>query len=370
MSRLLDVNLRRGDPVLVKGNEAIAEAAIRAGCKFFFGYPITPQSELPEYMARRMPEAGGTYLQAESEVAAINMVYGAAAVGARVLTSSSSPGISLKQEGISYMCGSQLPGVIVNIMRGGPGLGTLGPTQGDYFQATRGGGHGDYRTICLGPGNLQELVDSMVVAFELADKYRNPVMVLGDGVMGQMMEPVRYPTEEPPQPDKPWKLEGRLGLRPQKVIHCMSIATEPWERFNTLLKEKYEAMAENEQFFELDRTDDADIVIVAFGTASRICRSALDRARAEGIKVGLLRPITVWPFPNKAFEQVLSRGKVRAFLNVELSHGQMIDDTRLAIDGRRPVYLHTRYGGMTPTPKEILERIRAINQEVPCHVGD
>lgn len=370
MSKLIQVELKKGEPVLVKGNEAIAEAAIRAGCRFFFGYPITPQSELPEYMARRMPEVDGTYLQAESEVAAINMVYGAASVGVRVMTSSSSPGFSLKQEGISYLCGSQLPAVLVNIMRGGPGLGNLGPTQGDYFQSTRGGGHGDYRTIAFGPGNLQELVDCMVLAFELADKYRNPVIVLGDGVMGQMMEPVCYPDEAPPLPEKPWKLEGRIGLRPPKVIHCMSIQVEPWEKFNTALYEKYKEISEHEQYYELDRVEDAEIVLVAFGTTARICRTALDRARAEGIKVGLLRPITVWPFPQRAFNQVLGYGKVRTFLNVELSHGQMVDDTRIAVNGRVPVQTHLRWGGMAPTPRELLERIRSIHQEVLSHVGD
>ncbi len=364
MSRLIQHGLRMGEPALVKGNEAIAEAAVRAGCRHFFGYPITPQSELPQYMAKRMPEVGGVYLQAESEVAAVNMVYGAASAGVRVLTSSSSPGFSLKQEGISYLVGSELPCVLVNIMRGGPGLGNLGPTQADYYQATRGGGHGDYRTITFGPGNLQELVDSMVLAYDLADKYRNPVIVIGDGVMGQMMEPVCYPEEEPVQPEKPWKVEGRVGMRPPKVIHCMSIAIDGWVKFNQKLYDKFQLIEENEQYYELIDVEDADIVMVSFGTASRICRTAMERARAEGIKVGMIRPIAVWPFPQKAFEYVLGLGKAKAFLGVELSMGQMIDDVRLAVNGRLPVHLHTKFGGITPTPRELHERLRVINEEV------
>lgn len=362
-SRLADLNhLQRGEPMLVKGNEALAEAAVRAGCRFFFGYPITPQSELPHYMAARLPEVGGTYVQAESEVAAINMVLGASSVGARVLTSSSSPGMSLKQEGISYLSGMELPAVIINIVRTGPALGNLGPCQADYHQAVRGGGHGDYKNIVFGPGNLQEATDCMWLAFELADKYRNPVIVLGDGVMGQMMEPVQYIEQEPALPDKPWKLEGRVGMREPKVIECMDVGMEKMQRLITEHMQKWEAM-QSEALWEFYGAGDAEVLFVSYGTAARVCRSAVDRARAEGLKVGLLRPITLWPFPNEAFEQALDAG-VKHFITVELSAGQMHDDVRLAVNGRRPVDLHATVGGFAPSPRELVERVKGIMQGV------
>lgn len=346
------------EKILMKGNEALAEAAIRAGCQCFFGYPITPQSELPAYLAREMPKRGGVFLQAESEVAAINMVYGAAGAGARVMTSSSSPGISLKQEGISYLCGAELPCVIVNIMRGGPGLGDIQPAQSDYYQATRGGGHGDYRTIVLAPSSVQELVDLVYDAFDLADLYRNPVMILGDGILGQMMEPVVF-KERPKKelPPKDWATTG-MKNRKQNVINSLYLDPVKLEEHNWKLYRKYKEIEEKEVRYEMINCDDADYFVVAYGIAARIALSAIEMARERGIKVGLIRPITLWPYPAKAFEEVISRAK--AFLTVELSLGQMVDDVKLSVNGRAPVYFYGRPGGMVFTAEEILKEIEKM----------
>lgn len=371
--------------VLMKGNEAVGEAAIQAGCRYFFGYPITPQNEVPEYMARRLPEVGGVYLQAESEVAAINMVYGAAGAGVRVMTSSSSPGISLMQEGISYICGAELPCVIVNMVRGGPGLGSIQPAQSDYFQATKGGGHGDYRLIVLAPASLQEIFDLMGLAFPLAEKYRNPVMILGDGVLGQMMEPVVLP-DEPAQapPPPPWATTGCQGRRPN-VINSLYIEADACEAHNRRLQAKYDEIARKEVRYEALNTSDAEVVLVAYGSVARVCHSAMELARAEGIKVGLFRPITLWPFPSQALAQIAAgtgaagvagasgtagapgRGDSPgpAFLTVEMSAGgQMVEDVRLAVNGLRPVHFYGRSGGVVPTPHEVLEQIRALRKAV------
>lgn len=351
------------EPKLMKGNEAIAEAAIQAGCRFFFGYPITPQNELPEYMARRLPEVGGVYLQAESEVSAINMVYGAAAAGARVMTSSSSPGISLMQEGISYLAGSQLPCVVVNIVRGGPGLGGIQPAQSDYFQSTRGGGHGDYRLLVLAPGNLQEMVDLMGQAFDLADKYRNPVLVLGDGVLGAMMEPVRLPYEigaplpPPPAPEsKGWATTGAKG-RPRNVINSLYIEADRLESHNWQLQKKYRRMEAEEVRFEATGAEGAEVLVVAYGTTARVARTAIDEAKRAGIAVGLFRPITLYPFPYEPLRQAAS-GTSRVLV-VEMSCGQMLDDVRLAVGDRCPVEFFGRPGGNVPTPQEVFQRIGA-----------
>lgn len=344
--------------VLMKGNEAIAEAAIRAGCRYFFGYPITPQNEIPEYMARRLPEVGGVYLQAESEVASINMVYGAAGAGVRVMTSSSSPGISLMQEGISYLCGSELPCVIVNIVRGGPGLGSIQPAQSDYFQATKGGGHGDYRLLVLAPASVQEAANLMVEAFDLAETYRNPVLILGDGVMGQMMEPLSFPdvSGKAPRP-KPWATTGAAGREPN-VINSLYIVAEDCEKHNLRLKEKYDRMVRDEVRFQEVGVDDAELVLVAYGTTARVCRSAMELARAEGLKVGLIRPISLFPFPYGPLARAAADGE-RRFLTVEMSMGQMVEDVRLGVAGRAPVEFYGRAGGVVPTPHEVLAQVRA-----------
>jgi 2-oxoglutarate ferredoxin oxidoreductase subunit alpha len=344
---------------MVKGNEALGEAAVRAGCRFFFGYPITPQSELPAYMARRMPEVSGTYLQAESEVAAINMVLGAAAAGVRVMTSSSSPGFSLKQEGISYMIGSQLPAVVVNIQRGGPGLGNIQPAQGDYFQMVKGGGHGDYHMIVVAPSTVQELVDLTVDAFELADKYQNPVGILGDGLLGQTMEPVRFPAmKTDPGPDtKAWALTGAKG-RAKRIHTSLELSPEALEKHNDRLQAKFASM-KGEVRWEEYLCDDADMVVVAFGTSARVARAAVDGARQLGMKVGMFRPITLWPFPTEALSKLVDRGITR-FLDVEMSAGQMIEDVQLAVLGRAKVHFHGRTGGMVPTPREVLSEIQKV----------
>ena len=359
-----------GEVVLMKGNEAIGEAAIRAGCRYFFGYPITPQSELPEYMSRRLPQVGGVFLQAESEVAAINMVYGAAGAGARVMTSSSSPGISLKQEGISYIAGAELPCVIVNMVRGGPGLGGIQPAQSDYFQATKGGGHGDYRMVVYGPASIQEMVDLVVDAFDVADRYRMPVMILGDGLLGQMMEPVEF-RERPfaSVPPKPWATTGAEGRKPN-LISSIHIDPEELDRCNWERVRKYDEIRVKEVRYEVVDPGDSEIFLVAYGTTSRVCRTVLEKARAQGMKVGLIRPITLWPFPNGPFDEVIDRAK--AFLTVEMSTGQMVEDVRLAVDGRRPVYFYGRTGGVVPSPKEILRKLVEVADTVgskPAGVG-
>ncbi len=346
-----------GDKVLMVGNEAIGEAAIKAGCQLYFAYPITPQSELPQLLARRMPEEGRVFLQAESEVAAINMVYGAAGAGARVMTSSSSPGISLKQEGISYIAGAELPCVIVNIVRGGPGLGGIQPAQSDYFQATKGGGHGDYRLIVLAPASVQEMVDLTALAFDLADKYRNPVMVLGDGVLGQMMEPVEFGDIKPTIPSKPWATTGRKG-RDRNVINSLYLDPNKLEEHNWHLQAKYRRIEEEEVRCDTYNLDDAQLIIVAYGISARIARTAIEMARADGIAAGLLRPITLFPFPIEAIARAAE--KARVFLSLELSAGQMVEDVRLAVNGKRPVHFYGRTGGIIPTPQEVYEEIKKL----------
>ncbi len=345
--------------VLMKGNEAIGAAAIEAGCKYFFGYPITPQSELPEYMARELPKIGGVFLQAESEIAAINMVYGAAGAGARVMTSSSSPGISLKQEGITYIAGAELPCVIVNIMRGGPGLGSIQPSQTDYFQATRGGGNGDYRLVVLAPANVQELVDLIIEGFDIADQYRNPVMILGDGMIGQMMEPVEFKKPKKRElPEKDWATTGTKGERKPNIINSLYLAAEELEQHNIKLQAKYKEIRENEVKVESYNIEDADVVIASYGTTSRIARTAISQLEKEGYKVGMIRPITLWPYPYDEFEKINENCK--GILTVEMNTGQMIDDVKIAVKGKYPVYFHGRTGGMVPTPNEIVEKVKAI----------
>lgn len=334
------------------GNEAIAEAAIQAGCRHFFGYPITPQSEIPEYMSKRLPEIGGVYLQAESEVAAINMLFGAAGAGGRVMTSSSSPGISLMQEGISYLAGAELPCVIVNIMRGGPGLGGIQPSQSDYFQATKGGGHGDYHLLVLAPHTVQEAVSLTMKAFYLADKYRNPVMILGDGYMGQMMEPVEFEeaTTNGALPAKEWILTGAKG-RPPRLIKSLYLDPEALEKHNLRLNGKVQEMIKSEVRVETYLVEDAEVVIAAVGTVARIAKTAIKALREKGVKVGLIRPITVFPFPYGTFEEIAERvGKV---LVVEMNLGQMLEDVRLGVCGKAEIRFYGRTGGMVPTYDEI-----------------
>lgn len=345
--------------VLMRGNEAIGEGAVRAGCRYFFGYPITPQSELTHYLAKRLPEVGGLYLQAESEVASINMVYGAAAAGARVMTSSSGPGISLMQEGLSYLAGAELPCVVVNMMRGGPGLGNIAPSQADYFQATKGGGHGDYRLIVLAPSSVQELYDMMKWAFDLADRYRNPVMVMADGLMGQMMEPVELSEDTHVEiPPKPWATTGRIDHPGRNVINSCYVIPEELEAVNKRLQEKYARAAEAEQVCDGYLLEGAEIFVVAFGTASRISMAAVEKARLEGIPVGLIRPITLWPFPVRFIEEHCPGAK--CFLTVELNAGQMVEDVKLAVNGKAPVYSYGRTGGMIPSAREILEQVKML----------
>ncbi len=345
------------EKVLMKGNEAIAEAAIRAGCLHYFGYPITPQTELAAYMAKRMPKIeGGVFLQAESEIAAINMVYGVASTGKRVMTSSSSPGVSLKQEGISYIAGADLPALIVNVQRGGPGLGGIQPSQSDYFQAVKGGGHGDYHLIVLTPASVQEMADLTGLAFELADKYRMPAMLLADGTMGQMMEPVELPETAPKLIDKPWAVTGTQMKREHNIVNSLYLVPEKLEKTNIERYERYKLVEENEVRYESFMMEDAEICVAAFGIAARVSRNAVVEARKQGIKVGMIRPITIWPFPKKAFAEAADR--VSTFISVELSMGQMIEDIKLATACRKPVELCCRVGGMIPSPDEVLESIK------------
>lgn len=348
--------------VLMKGSEAIAEAAIQAGCRFFFGYPITPQNQIPEYMSKRMPEVGGTFLQAESEVAAINMVYGAAGAGARVMTSSSSPGISLKQEGISYIACAELPCVIVNVMRSGPGLGGILPSQGDYFQAVKGGGHGDYRLIVLAPCSVQEAADNVALAFDLSDKYRVPAMILGDGMIGQMMEPVEFAPQQQSKPvEKPWAATGYDGKKKRAIINSLYIEAEQMSVVNARLQAVYEEIQRSETRYEEYMMDDAEYCIVAYGTTSRIAKNAIVKARKElGIKAGLIRPITVWPFPSEAIAQAAKRCK--AFITVEMSTGQMVEDVRLAVNGACPVSFIGTTGGIVPTPDNIIAELKRVKE--------
>ncbi len=347
--------------VLMKGNEAIAEAAIIAGCRHYFGYPITPQTEIAAYMAKKMPKIGGTFLQAESEIAAINMVYGVASAGKRVMTSSSSPGVSLKSEGLSYLAGADLPSLVVNVQRGGPGLGGIQPSQADYFQATRGGGHGDYHMIVLAPASVEEMAALTVKGFELADQYRMTSMILADGTIGQMMEPVDLDgltVAEPPA--KPWATTGTKMEREHNIINSLSLVPEELEQLNLDRYKKYDIIKEKEAMYEEYYMDDAEICIVAFGIAARVSLHAVEKARKDGIKVGLIRPITLWPFPEAPFKKAVDH--VKHFMTVELSMGQMIEDVKLATECKRPVTLCNRVGGMIPDPYDVLDRIEKINE--------
>ena len=350
--------------ILFSGNEAIAEGAIQAGCGFYAGYPITPQNELTAYMAKYMPENNRVFIQSESETAAINMVYGASAAGVRAMTSSSSPGISLKQEGISYLAGAELPAVIVNIMRAGPGLGNIWPSQADYFQATRGGGHGDYRCIVLAPGSVQEAYNQMFRAFDLADKYRNPVMVLGDGLLGQMMEPVcvtsrQSPVIGPGQATKPWAVTGCKG-RERNITKSFYMKEGDLEQENLILQKKYSIIQKKEQDWEEFFTKDAKIIIVAYGTMARITKGLIKKLRQDGLRIGLIRPISLWPFPEKAFTKYKVQGARCKFLVVEMSYGQMVEDVRLSLEGRAKVEFLGRSGGGVLTQAQILKKIKTL----------
>ena len=341
--------------VLMKGNEAIAEAAIRCGCRHYFGYPITPQTEIAAYMSKRMPKIGGTFLQAESEIAAINMVYGCASTGRRAMTSSSSPGISLKAEGMSYLAGADLPALIVNVQRGGPGLGGIQPSQSDYFFMTRGPGHGDFHIIVLAPATVQEMADMTRLAFELGEKYRMPAMLLADGTMGQMMEPVDLNLDVTPPPAKPWATTGTEMKRKHNIINSLSLVPEELEKLNIARFERYEQVKQNETLYEEYMMDDAEIAIAAFGIAARVSKNAVNEARKMGIKAGLIRPITLWPFPDAPFKKAATH--VKQFISVELNMGQMIEDVRLASECKVPVTLCNRVGGMIPSPEQVLDAI-------------
>ena len=349
------------EKVLMKGNEAIAEAAILAGCRHYFGYPITPQTEVAAYMAKKMPKIGGCFLQAESEVAAINMVYGVASTGKRVMTSSSSPGISLKAEGLSYMAGSDLPALVVNVQRGGPGLGGIQPSQSDYFQATKGGGHGDFKMIVLAPSTVQEMADLTIKGFDLAEKYRMTSMILADGTIGQMMEPVELSEVKVNDYDKSWAVTGTKCERKHNIINSLSLVAEELEKLNFARYEKYKAIEENEAMYEEYMMDDAEICVCAFGIAARVAKNAIVKAREQGIKVGLIRPITLWPFPKDPLMKAADQ--VKSFISVELSMGQMIEDVRSAIEYKKPVTLCNRAGGMIPSPEQVLESIIAADKE-------
>lgn len=348
------------EKVLMKGNEAVAESAIRAGCRHFFGYPITPQTEVAAYFAKRMPKIGGTYLQAESEIAAINMVLGAGGSGARAMTSSSSPGISLKTEGISYICGSDVPCVIMNIERGGPGLGGIQPSQSDYYQATKAPGHGDLHVIVLAPSGVQEMADITYNAFDLAEKYRMPCLILGDGILGQMMEPVELPEpKDVSAADKPWAACGHGNKRTHNIINSLYLDPAELENKVRARYERYAEIENSEVRYEEYKTEDAEIIITAFGATSRVAKSAINTAREAGIKAGLIRPITLWPFPKKIIAERAETAK--AFLSVEMNMGQMVEDVRLAVNGKKPVYFFGRTGGIVPTAEEIVAELEKIN---------
>lgn len=342
----------------MKGNEALAEAAIRAGCDAYFGYPITPQSEVLEYLAREMPKHKRIVLQAESEVASINMIYGAAGAGFRTMTSSSSPGISLMQEGLSYIAGAELPCLVVNVNRAGPGLGTIQPGQGDYFQATKGGGHGDYRLIVLAPSSVQEMSDFVFLGFDLADKYRNPVMILSDGAIGQMMEKVTFGDYIVHKIDKPWATTGKPKMRARNFITSLHIKPEQMEIHNRNLMEKYKQVEEHEVRYEEIMTEDAEYILIAYGLSARICHKSVLLAREKGIKAGMLRPITLYPFPSKKLNRIADHAKL--MLDVELNSGQMVEDVKLAVEGKVPVHYYGRMGGMLPTPEEIVEKLETL----------
>ena len=346
--------------ILLSGNEALAEGAIRAGCRYYFGYPITPQSEIPAYMAKRLREVGGVFLQAESELAAINMVYGASAAGARAMTSSSGPGISLMQEGISYLAGAELPAVIVNVMRGGPGLGNIAPSQSDYYQATKGGGHGDYHNIVLAPTSVQEMADFVGIAFDLADKYRNPVLILTDAILGQMMEGTELkPIFSSVNEKKKWALTGAKGRSPN-LIRSLFLKEGYLEHHNEKLQGKFQEMREKELRYQLIAPDTFSILLVAYGSMARVCKAAIGTLREEGIKVGLFRPITLWPFPYQYLKDISSR--VQYIFVVEMSAGQMVEDVRLAVEGACPVYFYGRMGGGVPTPQQIKMRVLKVKR--------
>lgn len=347
-----------GEKYLMKGNEALAEAAIRNGCKYFFGYPITPQTEVAAYMAKRLPKIGGTYLQAESEVAAINMVLGCASTGTRCLTSSSSPGISLKGEGISYLIGSDLPCVIINVMRGGPGLGGIQPSQADYWQATKAPGHGDGQVLVFAPSSVQEIVNLIGQAFDLAETYRMPAMILADGMLGQMMEPVVFPETTPAEHDKSWALTGTKNERKPNIINSLYLQPQQLEDTVIARQKRYDVIKEKEVQLETQFMDDAEFAVVAYGATSRVVKSAVAKAREKGIKIGLIRPITLWPFPMKEIGEAAK--KVKAMLTVEMSMGQMVEDVRLAANGACPVGFYGRTGGIVPTPAEVLAEIEKM----------
>jgi len=346
--------------ILMCGNEACGEGAILAGCRFYAGYPITPQNELTAYIARRMNEIDGVFIQAESELAAINMVFGAAAAGMRAMTSSSSPGVSLKQEGISYLVGCELPCVIVNVQRGGPGLGNIAPSQADYFQAVKGGGHGDYKLIVLAPASVQEMLEHTVLAFDLADKYRNPALILSDGLLGQMMEPLKIPAaggQAPVKYEKPWALTGCKGRKPN-IIRSLYLGDGVLEEHNKRLQGKFDLMKQAEIRAETFNIKDSDIILVAYGSIARIAKAAMEEGRDKGLKVGLIRPITLWPFPEKLIEETCDKAK--KILVVEMSAGQMVEDVRLAVNGRAAVEFYGRMGGGIPSAEEILAKIEAL----------
>ncbi len=347
------------EKVLMKGNEALAEAAIMAGCRHYFGYPITPQTEVAAYMSRRMPKIGGVFLQAESEIAAINMVIGAASAGKRAMTSSSSPGIALKSEGLSYLAGCDLPALVVNVQRGGPGLGGIQPSQADYFHATRGAGHGDFHMLVLAPSSVQEMVSLTFKGFELADKYRITTMILSDGTMGQMMEPVSLDMGEVTVYDKPWAVTGTKGQRSPNIINSLFLNPEELEQYNFDRYKKYAEIEANETMIDEYRMEDAEICIVAFGVTARVSKNAVDEARKAGVKVGMIRPITLWPFPKKALFDAAD--KVKAFISVELSMGQLVEDIELAIRCKRPVLLCNRAGGMITSVEDVLNKINEAN---------
>ncbi|MCL1816648.1 MAG: 3-methyl-2-oxobutanoate dehydrogenase subunit VorB [Clostridiales bacterium] len=344
--------------VLMKGNEALAEAVIQAGCRHFFGYPITPQNEVCAYFSKRMPQVNGTYLQAESEIAAINMVLGAASAGVRAITSSSSPGISLKTEGLSYLAGSDLPCLVVNVQRGGPGLGGIQPSQADYYQATKAPGHGDTHILVLAPASVQEMVDLPYKAYELAEHYRMPAMILADGLLGQMMEPVVFSEVEVKQTEKPWATTGHENKRKTNIVNSLYLDPAVLEEKVLERFKRYAHIEENEVICEEYLLDDAQLVLVAYGATSRICKSAIDEARAQGLSVGLLRPITLWPFPVKELSRLAEAGK--QFLTVEMNMGQMVNDVRLAVEGKSAVSFYGRTGGIVPTPQEVLRKIQEL----------
>ena len=349
-----------GEEKFMYGNHAIAEAAIRVGLQAYFGYPITPQSEVIEYLAQEEPKHDYVLIQAESEVAAVNMMYGAGGAGGRVMTTTSSPGFSLMQEGISYIACAEIPCVFANIVRGGPGLGTIQPSQSDYFQATKGGGHGDYHLIVLAPNSVQEMADLVVLAFELADRYRIPAMLLSDGAIGQMMEKVILPQPKPYIPYKPWATTGKTRDRERNILTSLYIKSETMEQKNIHLQKKFKTIEENEVRFEEYMVDDAEIIITAYGLTSRVCKKTVDLGRSEGIKIGLFRPVSLWPFPKGKILELAQRDHVKFFASIEMSAGQMVEDIRLNVCGKKPVYFYGRMGGIVPTPDEVLDQIKSF----------